>query len=786
MELSKKEEGGIGTGLPFSDSSTVFLSCRAFERNCRWQIRQAVIETEDILQRIDVYVEHVIYQNPSNGYCVLQTRVEDEEMIVVGTFHVDVQGQMLRLEGDINYHPSYGEQFAAERYEIIEPTDAQSIRRYLASGAIKGIGEALAGRIVKLFGEDTLRIIEEEPERLAEVKGISLRKAQEIAAVAEEKKDVRSAMLFLQKYGISNTLAVKIYDTYGLSMYGVLQENPYRMAEDIEGVGFKTADAIAAKIGIHTDSDYRIRSGILYVLSLAMGEGNMYLPKENLVAEAEALLQVPGEAVEIQLENLMIDKKLVIKGNCVYSMTAYYAEANVAEMLLQLCRLSGRKIKEEQLERQIAVIEKEEKIELDELQRQAVRGCVENGVFLLTGGPGTGKTTTINTIIRYFLSMGMDLALAAPTGRAAKRMTEATGYEARTIHRLLEVGGAAEADKGYFDRNENNPLEVDVIIIDEMSMVDIFLFQSLLKAVVEGTRLILVGDMNQLPSVGPGQVMRDLVESEVFPCVKLQKIFRQEGGSDIVLNAHRIHNGENISLDNKSKDFFFLPRNDMNLIYNNIVKLVTEKLPRYVEADPCDIQVLAPMKKGALGVVTLNRILQEYVNPPSDRKREHVFGEKLLREGDKIMQIKNNYKLEWEIVSRYNITIDKGCGVFNGDVGRIREINEYAKTIKVEYEEQKIVIYPFDGAEELELAYAVTIHKSQGSEYPAVVIPLLGVPKLLTYRNLLYTAITRAKSCVTLIGSEQTVTEMIANENTQTRYSGLKEKIIERSREAMP
>lgn len=731
------------------------------------------------MQTIDVYVEHVIYQNSSNGYCVLQTQMDDEEMIVVGTFHVDVQGQMLRLRGNMNYHPSYGEQFAAEQYEIIEPTDAQSIRRYLASGAIKGIGEALAGRIVKRFGEDTLRIIEEEPERLAEVKGISLRKAQEIATVAEEKKDVRAAMLFLQKYGISNTLAVKIYETYGPAMYGVLQENPYKMAEDIEGVGFKTADAIAAKIGIHTDSDYRIRSGILYVLSLAMAEGNMYLPKERLLSETEKLLCVPKEAAELQLGNLMIDKKLVIKEDCIYSMTAYYAEAGVAGMLMQLRELPGGRTKEEQLEKQIAAIEKEENIQLDDLQRKAVRGCVENGVFLLTGGPGTGKTTTINTIIRYFLSEGLDLALAAPTGRAAKRMTEATGYEARTIHRLLEVGGASEADKGYFDRNENNPLEVDVIIIDEMSMVDIFLFQSLLKAITVGTRLILVGDMNQLPSVGPGQVMRDLVESEAFPCVKLQKIFRQAGGSDIVLNAHRIQKGEPVSLDNRSKDFFFLPRKDMNLIYNNIVKLVTEKMPKYVEADPYDIQVLTPMKKGALGAVTLNRILQEYVNPPSGKKREHLFGEKLFREGDKVMQIKNNYKLEWEIVSRYNITIDKGCGIFNGDVGRIREINEYAKTVKVEYEEHKIVVYPFEGVEELELAYATTVHKAQGSEYPAVVIPLLGVPKLLTYRNLLYTAITRARVCVTLIGSEQTVTEMIENENIQTRYSGLKGKIRE-------
>lgn len=731
------------------------------------------------METIDVYVERIIYQNDSNGYCVLMTWCGDEDMIVVGFFQMDVTGQMLRVSGMKTYHPNHGEQFKAEAYEIIEPTDEESIRRYLASGAIKGVGEALAGRIIKKFGADTLRIMEEEPERLAEIKGISLRKAQEIAVTVAEKKDLRAAMLFLQKYGIANSLAVKIYDTYGLGMYGVLKENPYRMAEDIAGVGFKTADAIAEKIGIHTDSDYRIRCGLLYVLSQALSEGNMYLPAQLLLQRAEELLGVEQSAIEPHIMNLAMDKKLVCRNDCVYAASAYYAEAGVAGMLMRLKAPAWSVEKNESIEKKISAIEKEENILLDDLQRAAVVGSVNNGVFILTGGPGTGKTTTINTIIRYFMGQRYHIELAAPTGRAAKRMTEATGYEARTIHRLLEISGGSDEERGYFDRNEDNPLEADVIIIDEMSMVDIFLFQSLLKAIPVGTRLILVGDMHQLPSVGPGQVLRDLVESKAFACVQLEKIFRQEEGSDIVFNAHKIRCGESVSLDNQSKDFFFLPREDANHIYNNIVQLVTDKMPRYTGAEPYDIQVLTPMRKGALGVETLNKILQEYVNPKSKAKKEYQFGEKLLREGDKVMQIKNNYKLEWEIVGKYNITIDKGLGVFNGDVGEIVSVNEYARQIKVEYEEGKCVYYSFENVDELELAYAITIHKAQGSEYPAVVIPLLGVPRLLLYRNLLYTAVTRAVKCVTLVGSKHAVEEMIQNENVQIRYTGLRKKIEE-------
>ena len=742
------------------------------------------------------YVEHIIYQNSANGYTVMNLVSDEEEITCVGTFGTLEAGEMVELTGEYTEHALYGRQFKADSVRVLPPEDVVSIRRYLGSGAIKGIGEALADRIVRKFGEDTFRIMEEEPERLVEVKGISERIARQIAVQMEEKKELREAMIFLQRYGISNTLAVKIYDTYGTRLYGVLEENPYRLAEDITGVGFKIADEIAAKVGIHTDSDYRIRSGILYVLLQGAQEGNVYLPMELLLQRTAELLGLTVEQIEPQIMNLMMDKKLVIKEKdgqkAVYAMSYYYAELNCARMLHDLNVSMGEgggkndgllPAEEQKLEERIRELEKRERIELDDLQRKAVLESIKNGLLILSGGPGTGKTTTINTMIQYFEEEGQDILLAAPTGRAAKRMTEATGYEAKTIHRLLELGGPGETDytntKVAFERNEENPLEADVLIIDEMSMVDIHLFQSLLKAVTVGTRLIMVGDVNQLPSVGPGQVLRDLIDSGCFPVIMLQKIFRQAGESDIVVNAHRIRQGQEIRMDNKSRDFFFLPRNDVNVIYKHMVQLVTEKLPRYVNATPFDIQVLTPMRKGVLGVETLNQILQEYVNPPAPGKAEHECGGTLFRQGDKVMQIKNNYRLEWEVVSKYGIPIDKGLGVFNGDMGTIREIDEYSQSVTVEYDEGKRVTYPFSDMDEVELAYAVTIHKSQGSEYPAVIMPLLGGPKMLMNRNLLYTGVTRARDCVTILGSADTVMQMIRNENEQKRFSGLADRIRE-------
>ncbi len=738
------------------------------------------------MDNITGYVDHIVYQNSDNGYTVMTLVAEGEEVTCVGMCKGLGQGENISAEGEYIEHPVYGRQFKIQTYETVAPTDRVGMERYLGSGAIRGVGEALAARIVKKFGDDTFRIIEEEPERLAEVKGISERKAQEIAVQMEEKKDLREALVYLQQYGISNTLAVKIYNTYGMEMYSVMRENPYRLAEDVSGVGFRIADEIAGRIGIHTDSDYRIRSGILYTLLQAVGEGHCFLPLELLLRRASELLGVSEENIRPQVDNLIMDRKLVAKGDAVFAAAYYYAELNCANMLrnLNIPMLEAENLPAQDMaiRKRLERMAENLSMELDELQLKAVEESIKNGLFILSGGPGTGKTTTINMIIRYFESEGMDIFLAAPTGRAAKRMTEATGFEAKTIHRLLELNSALSDDdtrRASFERNQENPLEADVVIIDEMSMVDIQLFQALLKAILPGTRLILVGDVDQLPSVGPGQVLRDLMNSEAFPMVTLEKIFRQAGESDIVVNAHRINKGEQIALDNKSRDFFLLERNDVNVIYKHMIQLIREMLPKYVNATPFDIQVLTPMRKGSLGCETLNGILQRYLNPADPHKKEHSYGNTVFREGDKVMQIKNNYQLEWEIVGRYNIPIDKGMGVFNGDMGRVLEINETMSTLLVEFDDGRRVNYPFSGLEELELSYAITIHKSQGSEYPAVILPLLGGPRMLFNRNLLYTGITRARNCVTILGSSETVRNMIDNVSENRRYTALESRIRE-------
>lgn len=728
------------------------------------------------------YIDHIIFRNEDNGYTVLVlkgTEGDDEELTCVGTFPVISQGATIEASGNFINHHIYGKQFQITSFTEKMPEDAMAMERYLGSGAIKGIGAALAARIVRRFGADTLRIVEEEPERLAEIKGISEKKAREIAAQMEEKADMRKAMMFLQKYGISLNLGAKIYQKYGDSVYSVLQENPFRLADDISGVGFKIADEIAGRIGIHTDSDYRIKSGMMYTLLQATGEGHVYLPKEELFQRSSELLGVDVSYMEKHLMDLSMERKVIQKEEgetvLVYPSRFYYLELNTARMLSELnidCPED-----EAFVQRRIAQIEKETGTTLDEMQKKAVTEAAGHGLFILTGGPGTGKTTTINAIIRFFEGEGSELRLAAPTGRAAKRMTEATGYEAQTIHRLLELNGMPEEERQgqavHFERNAENPLEADVIIIDEMSMVDIQLMHSLLLAVTAGTRLILVGDENQLPSVGPGNVLRDIIRSGEFPVVELKKIFRQASESDIVVNAHKINRGEQVTLSNKSSDFFFLKRQDADIIIRVVIALIQEKLPRYVEAKPFDIQVLTPMRKGLLGVERLNQILQRYLNPPEPSKKEKEYGQGLFREGDKVMQIRNNYQLEWEIRGRYEIPVDKGVGVFNGDTGILKTINEFSETAEVEFEDGRCAEYSFKQLEELELAYAVTIHKSQGSEYPAVVIPLLSGPRMLLNRNLLYTAVTRARRCVTIVGSEETFREMIKNEKQQRRYSSL-------------
>lgn len=735
------------------------------------------------MEEIQGYVEHIVFRNADNGYTVLNLICDEDEITCVGIFPVVAEGEILLLHGEYTSHPTYGEQFSVKSYETKPPEDVLSIERYLASGAIKGIGVALASRIVRRFKQDTFRIMEEEPERLAEIKGISERMAMEISDQMVEKKDLRDAMIFLNQYGITSNLAVKIYQTYGQEIYSVIRENPYRMAEEVSGIGFKIADEIAGRVGIRTDSDFRIRSGILYCLSTASSMGHTYLPKEELLQYANQLLGVDIGDIESHVMNLAMDGKVVLRAEGVYAKSFFRMEQLSAGMLHALNVTFDET--PAHLEQAIAQIQREEDMALEAGQTEAVRQAATHGLFILTGGPGTGKTTTIRAMIRYFISEGYDILLAAPTGRAAKRMSEATGYEAKTIHRMLEVNGAmAEAEDadrtgGMFERNEHNPLEADVIIIDEMSMVDITLLYALLKATAHGTRLILVGDVNQLPSVGPGNVLRDMISAGCFPTVTLQKIFRQASQSDIVVNAHKINAGEHVALDNKSRDFFFLKRYDADVIIRVMLQLIRDKMPKYVDAGSYDIQVLTPTRKGLLGVERLNVILQQYLNPPSPDKKEHQVGERIFREGDKVMQIRNNYQLEWEIRSRYGLAIEKGLGVFNGDVGTIQQINDYSQTVTVLYDENRIVEYAFKGLDELELAYAITIHKSQGSEYPAVVMPLLPGPRMLMNRNLLYTAVTRARKCITIVGDEATFYQMVDNTTQQRRYSGLEQRLKE-------
>ena len=745
-------------------------------------------------QQWEGYVDHIIYRNEENGYTVFEMSGVRETggpqdgghipgsdvYTCVGTFLMLDEGAYLSVTGTLTSHPLYGEQIKVTSFREEEPKDVAAMERYLGSGAVKGIGEALAGRIIKRFHEDTFRIIEEEPERLAEIKGISERKAREIALQFSGKRDLRNAMIYLADFGISNRLAVKIYEQYKEGIYQVLKDNPYRMAEDIDGIGFRIADNIAMKAGFRADGDFRVKAGILYTLEQEAAAGNVYLPEALLYARTAELLGVSSDQIGKYLMDLQIDRKIIVselpEGRIVYAAHYYYLEMNAARMLLDLA--VPYRVDDREVQKKIAAVEAEEKIELDEMQRKAVLAAAGNGLLVLTGGPGTGKTTTINTMIHYFEQEGMDILLAAPTGRAAKRMSETTGMEAQTIHRLLEVSGMSEDGAPmHFDRNEENPLETDVLIVDEMSMVDISLMNYLLRAVSPGTRLILVGDVNQLPSVGPGNVLADIIRSEAFCVVSLTKIFRQAAESDIVVNAHKINRGEAIAMDNKSRDFFLLQRSEVRDILGVVVTLLTKKLPPYVHADTYDLQVLTPMRKGDLGVESLNHILQHYLNPESPEKKEVLLGDTQFREGDKVMQIRNNYQLTWEVRSTYGTPVRTGTGVFNGDMGRLREINTFAEILTVEFDDGRVVEYPYTGADELELAYAITIHKSQGSEYPAVVIPILSGPRMLLTRNLLYTAVTRAKSCVTLVGSRKTVEDMIANEGTQRRYSALDRRI---------
>ena len=751
--------------------------------------------------QIKGYVEKIIYTNSDNGHTILDVSLTsdeikrlqaecpdyaddiDEEMVCVGTLHLINAGEYVVFNGDFTVHQTYGLQFKVTSYEESRPEDMDSIERYLGSGAIKGVGPALAARIVRHFKMDTFRVIEENPEELSQVKGISNRMAMEIADQVAEKKGMRNAMLFLGKLGIGMNLAVKIYKEYGEKVYEIIENNPYKLADDMEGVGFKIADEIARNSGMELDSPFRIKSGILYALSAAVSAGHTYYPMDALIEEAGRLLGVFIAKPEEILTDLMIDRKVMVRDvdgiKAVYLYSVYHTELAIAHRLFAL-KFEDMP-DEKAFDKDLHSIEKEENITLESMQREAVRASAGSGIVVITGGPGTGKTTTINTIIRYFERKGMDIMLAAPTGRAAKRMTEATGHEAQTIHRMLELSGilSDEISNASFERNETNPLETDVVIIDEMSMVDIFLMNSLLKAIADGTRLILVGDANQLPSVGPGNVLKDIIASGCFNTVRLAKIFRQEEAGDIVVNAHKINEGELFEIGPSSRDFPFIRRTDANAIINALVTLVKVKLPAYTDCSPNDVQVLTPTRKGSLGVERLNTVLQQYLNPPSNSKVEKEIGSIIFREGDKVMQIKNNYKIPWEVRGRNGIPIETGMGVFNGDMGIVDNINLYLSEMTVRFDEERYVTYTFKEIDELEHAYAVTVHKSQGSEYPAVVLPLLDGPRMLMNRNILYTAVTRARKCICIVGSEQTFYNMISNENEQKRFSSLDIRIKE-------
>lgn len=798
------------------------------------------------MEKFKAYVERIIYRNAENGYTVLCAEENGCETVCVGVFRFIEPGEFLEFSGEFVFHPNYGEQFKVSSYETIMPDDAVAIERYLSSGAIKGIGKVTAKRIMEKFGEDALRVIDEEPERLAEIKGISRSKAQEIAAQMEEKKDLRKALMFLGSLGISNTLAVKIYNQYQNAVYDIIRENPYQLADDITGIGFRKADEIAYQAGISPDSDFRIRSCILYELVQASSEGHVYLPDDILKQRClktlrpnttDDIAEITEDDIERNIMDLAIESRLIIKtdessayakptgsssapfvsgehafsetedgtfasgdflstdaafpeagetakdgsshsSRHIYHSLCYYTEAGIAGMLHNI-DLKGR-LPEEQILSRIRKIEEASGIELDELQREAVMQAANSGILIITGGPGTGKTTTINAIIKYFEQDYKEILLAAPTGRAAKRITEATGCEAKTIHRMLDLSGELEDTSAgaRFDRNEDNPLEADVVIIDEMSMVDMFLMSALLRAIEPGTRLILAGDVDQLPSIGPGNILRDMIDSERFRTVKLTKIFRQAEESDIVVNAHKINRGERIDLRPDSHDFIFIKRDNVQAVLSTVLGLIRDKLPGYVGADRSEIQVLSPAKKGPLGIEYFNRFLQTSLNPASDRKAEIPAGSSVFREGDKVMHIRNNYEIDWEMRTKNGFVYEQGKGVFNGDIGVITKINEHTRMLEVRFDDGKYVIYNFDLLEELVLAYATTIHKAQGSEYPAVILPLLSGPPLLMNRNILYTAVTRAKQCVCVVGTEDAVNRMIRNVREQKRYSGLKARIL--------
>jgi len=718
----------------------------------------------------------IIFQNESNGYLVGVLDCEDEEVTIVGCLPALKEGEVVAVKGKWIVHPVYGRQMDVKEYRPVQPSTKEGILNYLASGVVKGIGKKMAERIIDQFGTDALEVIQYAPQRLTEVSGIGEAKAQTIAEAFEEQRELREIILFLSEYGITPNYAVRIYKKYKEMTIAYIQENPYRLADEIIGIGFKKADLIARAMGISLNSKYRIHSGIRYTINTFHTEGHTYAPSDILIDRARELLEVEESEVVEGVQEMALKQKIQLERQdddiIVYSMPYFYAETNACNKLIELSQVVLDTL-EIDVDEEISNIEKEDKIALAENQREAIRQAITNGILVITGGPGTGKTTTINTLIKVFEKLKKRIILAAPTGRASKRMTEATGKEAKTIHRLLEMGYSDENEGMLFQRNEDNPLATDVIIIDEVSMVDIILMNSLLKAISRGTRVVFVGDVDQLPSVGAGNVLKDIIESGVIKIVRLNEIFRQAGESMIVVNAHKINQGQYPTLNHKEKDFYFINRSKKDDILNTIVALVKERLPKHYKFDPIkDIQVLTPMKKGDVGTLNLNKELQNYLNPPDKYKREKELREKIFRVGDKVMQIKNNYTLKWTSLD-VDAEEQRGEGVFNGDIGYVEHINTENQELTVFFDDNRSVVYSFMQLDELELAYSITIHKSQGSEFPVVVMPVTWGPPMLLTRNLLYTAITRAKSLVVLVGTENNLNRMVDNNKIIERYSGL-------------
>lgn len=729
------------------------------------------------MEKLQGMVSDIVFKNEENGYTIASLANENDEITIVGCMPTLSVGESIEIEGKWVNHKIYGSQFEVQSFIPVTPSSLEGIYVYLSSGMIHGIGEKMAKRIVDKFGVDTLDIIQNTPERLTEVEGIGMKKVKQIQESYEENRELRNIIIQLSPYGITPNYCLRIYKKYKDKSLEVINKNPYRLAEEVRGIGFRIADDIASKIGIDKYSPDRIMQGILFTLNQSLGSGHTYLPKRILIEQSVKILGIESKYVENGIMDLAYDQKIHLENMngeiLIYLMMYYICENGVCKEIIKLSQHETKDLRIN-IEEEIKVVEKEDGISLANNQILAVKESINNGVTIITGGPGTGKTTTINTIIKIFENNDQKVLLCAPTGRAAKRMSETSNKEAKTIHRLLEMGFATDSDELVFFKDEEDPIDADVIILDEASMVDIILMYNLLKAVKLGTRLLLVGDSDQLPSVGAGNVLKDIIDSDVIKTVRLNEIFRQARESMIVVNAHKINNGEPLFLNVKNKDFFFLRKKNNEEILNEIIGLVSERLPKFYKFDKLkDIQVLTSMRKGDLGVNNLNIELQKYLNPPSKYKQEEQFAKRIFRVGDKVMQIRNNYTKKWETEDKS----DRGEGIYNGDIGYIFYIDKDKKTVFVLFDKIKIASYKYDELDELDHSFCTTIHKSQGSEFPVVVIPIVWAPPMLLSRNLLYTAVTRAKKLVVLVGDVKYLEQMIKNNRINDRYSNLSYKL---------